>query len=216
VSGLTICDCKFCLLANPSFRGAGEDWWNEPVLETANFVVWPSLGSLVPGWLLVVPRRHTLCLSSLDRARLDDLGRLESLLRTQLGSVYGLPVSSFEHGPRRPGDPVACTIDHAHLHVVPTSIDLKEAAGRLTGLTWTAVTGLSECQARHRQGLSYIYLRSPDERQFVLADTSLPSQLMRRAMAGGLAGNLNWDWRSDHRLPTARETRNTLAPVLAG
>jgi diadenosine tetraphosphate (Ap4A) HIT family hydrolase len=54
-------NCCFCE------RGAADEFWNKPVFETSKFVVLPSLGSLVEGWLLLIPRKHAICLGALDR-----------------------------------------------------------------------------------------------------------------------------------------------------
>jgi hypothetical protein len=42
-----------CLCSNLVSENSNEVW-NRPLFESANFVVLPSLGSLVQGWLLLV------------------------------------------------------------------------------------------------------------------------------------------------------------------
>ena len=38
------------------------------LFESENFVVVPTIGSIVPGWLLVVPRSHFMSVGSFDAA----------------------------------------------------------------------------------------------------------------------------------------------------
>jgi diadenosine tetraphosphate (Ap4A) HIT family hydrolase len=203
-------DCQFCSAAEPVFRAPGA-WWNVPLFETDAFVVWPSLGALVAGWILIVPKRHLLCLAVLSTQLKDELSALESAFRDRLESSFGLPVISFEHGPSEPGDPVSCTIDHAHLHVVPTATELRPRAAEIAGLPeWNTVTGLGDCRSIHERGLSYVYLRTPDGREQVLAAKKLPSQLMRRVIAESKGPRVSWDWREHHRLNTVWQTRDAL------
>ena len=208
------CVCSFCSSAELGHEFRTE-WWNTPLLETNNFVVWPSLGALVPGWLLLVPKRHALCLATLKGDVATELEGLESHLRSQLASSYGLPVNSFEHGPAQPGDPVSCTVDHAHMHVVPTQVELKLTAQNIVRRSWAPVTSLRQCLGIHERGLSYVYLRTPDGHQHALQGKSLPSQLMRRVIAQAFPRE-QWDWRLNHQLENVRDTQDLLRPVLAG
>ena len=54
--------CVFC----SQFReDSAPAVWNEPILESQNFVVVPSLGSLVEGWTLLLPKSHYLSMGAL-------------------------------------------------------------------------------------------------------------------------------------------------------
>ena len=55
---------RFGWLIDPSV-GRPNTLWNTEVEQTESFAVLPSLGSLVPGWVLVIPRRPLINLSSL-------------------------------------------------------------------------------------------------------------------------------------------------------
>jgi hypothetical protein len=50
-----VTDCKFCAKLKAQAARAP---WNEFLIETENFAVVPSLGALVEGWLLMVPKEH--------------------------------------------------------------------------------------------------------------------------------------------------------------
>jgi len=68
-----------------------------PILETDNFVVLPSLGSIVPGWLLIVPKSPTNRIADIDpatRIEFEDLvERSKRLVEARYGACY-----LFENG----------------------------------------------------------------------------------------------------------------------
>lgn len=96
------------------------------VAETDHFAVVPSLGSLVPGWLIVVPKFPLGRIADLDK---DHRREFESLVarcietvETEFGQTF-----IFEHGGNE-GSKVSCGVDQAHLHIVPLDFDLITAA----------------------------------------------------------------------------------------
>lgn len=97
--------------------------WNQPLFRTENFVVLPSLGALVEGWLLLVPTRHHFCLGALPASVTEEFQELQDLARSILTNRYGC-VSAFEHGPSIPKITVGCGVDLAHLHMVSVELDL--------------------------------------------------------------------------------------------
>src|SRR5438045_3937670 len=71
--------------------------WDQVLLETHNFVAAPTLGAIVEGWLLLVPKRHCLSVGTLPEAYRTELMRLKDELWSVLEEAYG-PVAAFEHG----------------------------------------------------------------------------------------------------------------------
>jgi ATP adenylyltransferase len=97
--------------------------WDSILAESANFIALPSLGSLVPGWTLVVPKRPALCLAEMSPIERTELRTIVCKIRHVLGKV-GHQVFEFEHGVAQTGSLAGCGVDQAHLHVVPLSFDL--------------------------------------------------------------------------------------------
>ena len=54
--------CKFCEKFGEA--SGGNQIADHVLFESANFVVVPTVGSIIPGWLLVVPRSHFLSVGS--------------------------------------------------------------------------------------------------------------------------------------------------------
>ena len=41
-------------------------FYNTKIEETNNFIIIPCLGSLVPGYILILPKKHTYCMTNFD------------------------------------------------------------------------------------------------------------------------------------------------------
>ena len=101
--------CSFC------DRRAFED---RLIFESANFLVFPTKGQIVEGYVLLVPKRHTICIGELSDAELDEFIALKSRVRDSTVSAYHRPPIIFEHGV------VGQSVKHAHVHAVPAETDL--------------------------------------------------------------------------------------------
>src|SRR6185437_6435479 len=153
--------------------------FNTPVLESANFLVVPTLGHFVPGWLLIIPRLHYPCLGALDRSLATELNLVKAESEQLLMSMYS-SVIKFEHGPCSTGVAGAC-VDHAHLHLVPTSVDLRcELSRRFVGRTINDITELANS---YREGRSYLFFEDAKGVKTVYDVELLPSQYMRMLLA---------------------------------
>lgn len=168
------------------------------LFESEHFVAWPSLGALVEGWLILVPKGHLLSLAELPAYLRPEFIDFRLEVETAVERFYG-PVSSFEHGPSAPSSTAGCGIDHAHLHLVPTRADLLPFAQDLTprDATWRSVSSIWEARSDIKTGRSYIYLQQPDAVQWISSAVSIPSQLMRRAIARSLGQPEHYDWQQN-------------------
>lgn len=174
------------------------------VAETERFVAVPSLGSLVVGWLLVLPKEHMLSLGEFGS---DSHGEIETIA-ADWASTFG-PLTWFEHGPAHPSSAVGCSIDHAHMHLVPTGgLDLREAAARcMPGLGLERVEDPDGAiREAVDDGTPYLYLRSPDGTSWLAASEEIPSQAFRRCIAAAQGRSDQYDWRDFPRHDVLRET----------
>lgn len=131
--------CRFCGIGRGAhFHGLVD----RPFVEDDGHFSVASIGPLVEGWSLVVPREHCLSLSSLYRTQ-----PFKSFVRQTVERVeaqYGQTLV-FEHGANRAGSPTSCGTDHAHLHVVPTSIRLESLALNSDLRPWIRVRAEDIC-----------------------------------------------------------------------
>lgn len=170
------------------------------LFESPSLVAMPSIGSLVPGWMLVITKEHFLCMAELPDDQLTELQTLTSEVEAAVSQRFGECVI-FEHGPGKPGESVGCGVDHAHLHVVPTTFDLARGATELAEKTliWQHVAGLEPARAPHQSGMPYLYLRQRHLHWLATAD-SIESQLFRKVIAHRVGKSELWNWR-DHPEP---------------
>lgn len=188
---MTTRQCRFC---DTLTMTVPTEKWNTALLESPNFVVLPSLGALVEGWLLVVPKQHALCVGALSAFVLDELNEIKDAISLALERVYG-PICAFEHGPSKPNTAVGCSVDHAHLHLVPSSFDLGSAAEEYlpAGAQWTPAR-LQDCRTAHHSLSNYLYFEQPIGVGYITTHPKLGSQVFRRAFAkaGGRPDQFNW------------------------
>src|SRR5260370_16987094 len=89
------------------------------LLGTDNFRIFPSIGQIVEGYLLIAPVQHYCTLDELPTELVGELAAICERARSIVSQNYG-PCISFEHGARGPVNG-GCGIYHAHLHIVPLS-----------------------------------------------------------------------------------------------
>jgi ATP adenylyltransferase len=201
--------CRFCsaLTLGPGARPFSE----VPILETDRFVVWPSLGGFIEGWVLILPKEHVLSVAACPREWLDELRGLAATVVRRVESAYG-EAAIFEHGPVARATLTGCGIDHAHLHVVPTSVDLIAAGAQFVPLDlhWETIDGLEDLRDLVAlRDEPYLYVRQFEVERVAFAP-DLPSQYMRQALAGA-AQRSRFDWKDDLELVNTRATLERLS-----
>jgi diadenosine tetraphosphate (Ap4A) HIT family hydrolase len=118
--------------------------WDTPLFESRSFVAIPTVGALVEGWLLVVPKTAALSFARLSTGQLSELGEFLDEIVPFIESAYG-PVSVFEHGPAIANSSVGCGVDYAHLHLVPTRCDLLAGAREIApNVRWDQIRSFDE------------------------------------------------------------------------
>jgi ATP adenylyltransferase len=199
--------CCFC---SNLVSADSNDSWNRPLLESANFVVIPSLGSLVEGWVLIVPKKHFICMGALPADLLHELDQTKTAVAMTLSRQYG-QLCAFEHGPHAVNRQVGCGVDHAHLHLVPLQFDLRNAAERFTPpeLHWAPAT-LESCRAVFDKAQDYLYIEQPLGSGRVAAHMGLGSQVLRRAIAAYLGVPEQFSWRDYPHIETVSRTIQAL------
>jgi hypothetical protein len=178
-------------------------------IESPGFGVFPSLGALTAGHALVVPTEHWRSFAECPRGQSAGLDQLMLSLRLGLQGSTGFRVHVFEHGSGRRGQ-IACSIEHAHQHLVPTDIDID--LPDLDGAPWESIDQGISSLAERVGACEYLYYSPHPTRSYVAVlpeGTHVESQLMRRVFAAGLGIDV-WDWRVDDRVDQVRHTLDLL------
>ena len=183
-------------------------WAVRPVLlENAFAAVMPSVGALVLGHVLVCPMRH---LRSLAIAQCDEYTGLINLAGTAavvLREHTGLPVHRFEHGSATRGERVACSVEHAHLHLIPTAVDVSLALESVAA--WRVVAKGQKALKNAVGAREYLLYEAPNGMTFVATgdQRGFASQLLRRLFADAIGRSASWNWRTH---PASRNVRRTV------
>ena len=206
-------NCRFCDIIGGQYRYTGID---EPIASNDEFVAVASIGALVEGWTLIIPKTHQLSMINVYRSSIfaDFVGSVLSPLNQQYG-----PLIAFEHGANKDGSMTGCGTDHAHLHLVPLGESLLTGL-QSSGLQWVQCHA-SEIASRSEEDeyLFYTELNNNEVWQdpvgylHVLEDPS--SQFFRRLIANRRGGVEVTDYRRFPYLDTAMQTRSVLAGSVA-
>lgn len=188
--------CRYCddIFSTSSPRETGV--WNSILFESEHFVAVPTIGALIEGWLLIITKRHYLCMGEIPDKLVEELDQFKCSVVQAVEDCFG-PVAIFEHGPSEPKQAVGCGVDHAHLHIVPTDCDiLRCLPGVLADdLQWAKGSGLRDARKPHSVGLEYLYVEQPIGQASLASSRGFESQLFRRVIAHYLGVPDRYDWK---------------------
>lgn len=186
--------CCFC----DSLKTAGANApWDTVLHDSGNFTIVPTKGALVPGWLLVVAKRHALCVGALSSPELDELKSCLAFARDLVQKNFGAP-TIFEHGPSRAGTTIGCGIDHVHAHVVPLQFSLRKAVNdRFPRVEWKPIVDIAATRSLFELRQGYGLVEEPnEERMYWCSPPVGVSQMFRRAIAAEIGIPDEFDYRT--------------------
>lgn len=174
-------------------------FYNEILFETDNFIVVPSLGALVEGWLLIVPKKEYLSFQYLENDSLvKELENLSNYIGEIIEKEYGY-VTMFEHGAKHVKSTVGCGVDYAHLHLVPINFDLILGLENFLNIryNWNKINSLQNVFHSEKK-TEYLYYKDFEGNSFLVNDKEIPSQLFRKVIASFLNDPEKFDWKEFH------------------
>ena len=197
------------------------------LLEGPHTTVNLAIGHMVPGYVQVCSRSHTVSSAELRSDAAEEFDFIADIIRRTFERVYGTLGIAFEHGKAgaclwRKGDLEALRdlCHHAHVHFVPLNVDLlpRIASGIKTYLRiekWRDLGVLRQDVLTSGAYLYYDDVRSAYV--FPVASThNLRPQFLRTCLAEALGRPEIADWRAYTGTELFAETRGTLlAPLCA-
>ena len=198
--------CVLCSLVK--HKGISEDTYvynnNEKnevdliIYESTNFIVVPELGSIKPGYLMILPKKHQyLSIAQMPKMYMPEYEQVCEDVETILKGAFGVnkTVSFFEHGSGPSGiTSHAKSIVHAHVHVV---IDFVLKKKYLDMVQMKPCPDISVASHTHyfayKEGARGERVCCYDDEVYV--QRQYPRQIM--AMEMELAPNL-YNWRKTH------------------
>jgi ATP adenylyltransferase len=178
-------------------------------------VVVPTLGSILPNWLLIVPEKPVLNFREWEEGSGLSADRLvRKFLRSR--GISSASAIWFEHGPAKVGTSVGCGVDHAHLHVLidaPFELeDFARTAAVESGSKFKSVPTNAALRGI-RKDSSYLLIASGDHAIVAENVEHIGSQFLRRVVAR-LAGQPDaWNYRLHPWLNNVEETLRAFDPV---
>ena len=205
--------CCFCDIVGGKYEYADID---EPFASNSEFVAVASIGALVEGWSLIIPKKHQLSMRNIYGCSV--FADFVKSVLPPLVHQYG-PMISFEHGANKEGSITACGTNHAHLHLVPLGVSLLPEIQN-SGLQWV------QCQASKIASLSgqneYLFYSELYDKEvwqdpvgYLHVLKHPVSQFFRRLIAKRRGGVEVFDYRRFPHLDIARQTRKVLVGSVA-
>lgn len=162
------------------------------IYETANFLVFPTVGCFQIGYLLVMPKVHYLCFGELSSDLIDELNEIINRLSDFIQRKEDKKCIIFEHGTRDLSKLTSTSIMHAHIHIMPFD---KNVVDYLS----------PECQLKKIEGFgdlkkesdNYLFLRNITGINYIVTNNKYPSQFFRKVLCEIIGKPSCWNWRKN-------------------
>lgn len=116
--------CKFCyLFVDNQEKGKPEKEENIILFESKNFLAVPAIGSILPGYIMVISKSCIPSMGLLDDTDTKELLSFVELIVDKLSHKYS-SCTIFEHGSSSSSS-TSASITHAHWHIVPHVINAE-------------------------------------------------------------------------------------------
>lgn len=171
----------------------GSKYGNKILYESNNFVVFPSLGQIVEGYLLIAPKKHLIATGEIPTELYPELNSVYQKVKKVLSDVYESPLF-FEHGPISQNKRGGCCIEHAHFHAVPVKVDILEDLAK--HFKYKGIKTFSGIRKQFKKGVPYFYYESNLGKRYLFEIPEIvPSQYIRKIIAYKIGKPERWDWR---------------------
>lgn len=178
-------------------RGIKQSSYNQILTDLGQAVVVPTLGSIVPNWLLVIPKLPALNFKTWQSGQINDAMALLRVASNQLG-VEEKKLLWFEHGAATAGSTTGCGVDYAHLHMIIdpdfTLEEFRSAVFHLSQNDWHNVDSSSPYAKISSQDDYYVFGQGQDAYASDFTH-SLGSQFFRRVIANLVRKENEWDYK---------------------
>lgn len=206
------CDCPFCKEIQERTSNPLEQ--NRIIYETDHFVVFPTLGSMVENYILIIPKQHLVSVCYIDDSLKNEFVRLVNAFRDTLNEQNGFFPIIFEHGASENDiNKGGCCIQHAHLHIV--SHKFNNSTVMVKALELIKISGYDEFFTV-AYDKPYLFFMDSDNEMFlrVLTDSVVPSQIIRQWIAKDLNMADKWDWRQHPFIENIHKTINNMDSLI--
>ncbi len=182
--------------------------FDQLILEVADCLVVPTLGSILPYWILIVPRQEVANFSTWKANTGNDPIHIVGEVLAKLGVKESTAIW-FEHGATQIGSSVGCGVDHAHLHVLIDSpfsfVQFAQEIRNLSALSWTELSA-HEAYDHLTGNASYLLTGFCGSVLSAERVESVGSQFFRRVVAKLIGKPDAWNYRTHAHLNNVAQT----------
>lgn len=164
--------------------------------EGSHWVIWPTIGAIVPGYVLLVSKRHRFSVMACSEEEIDELEYLLARTRNMLQDIYGSPCIAFEHGSGCGAGMKTSCIAHCHLHVLPLKEDIyRRIDFQKMQMDVTPIKSLRSLQKDDKRQEAYLLYQNHEEHFFEIHANTYLSQYFRQLIALSEGVPEKWNWR---------------------
>lgn len=156
--------------------------------ETKNFLIKPVLGSLVEGYIMIIPKEHINAMIELDDDILQEYFELIRKYRKIFNEFYGKYPIMFEHGTPDINELCTSCVVHAHTHIV--NHNYKNEPEILKNLKFKKLDSFYDIENKN-----YIFYKNPLGEDFIAYEYEPIRQIMRLLIAKDLGIEEKYNWR---------------------
>jgi len=187
--------CQFCDEFEKGFLEFQDiNFGNRILVESDNFAVFPSLGQIVEGYLLIASKEHHIGIGNVPQEQYRELDSVCQGVRRMLSDSYGSPLF-FEHGSASERKKGGCCITHAHIHAVPVQCDILPELGSY--FSYSEIESFDPLKEQFDKGVPYFFYESNAGKRYLFEIPDIvPSQYIRQVIALKIGKPERWDWRT--------------------
>ncbi|HEN8735872.1 TPA: hypothetical protein U8207_004320 [Pseudomonas putida] len=208
-------ECRFCGFLSGGKHMPKASMVDTPWLADGDYAAFVSIGALVPGWTLIVPKVHGINLT--QDYQCAPFWRFAAQVSSTLAVKYGR-FSVFEHGAYSADSATSCGTAHAHLHLVPLSFSLFDES-RLFAPEMVWEECLAAEIANVSNGREYLFVadefNGAKTRGHISFLHSEVSQFFRRVIATKLGRPAEYDYKTNAHLEVSRKSYEELREFVA-
>lgn len=203
------CDCPYCKTFERGYdEFKGKNLGNRILFESKNFIVFPTIGQIVEGYLLIAPKKHFISMGGIPASFYRELESVQLKVRKTLSENYSAPLF-FEHGPASETKKAGCCIEHAHFHAVPVQLDILADLSK--NLKFKKIVSFEALKKQFKKARPYFFLETNNCQRYLFDIPEIvPSQYIRRIIAAKTGKPELWNWKVSPELETLDKTKNKL------
>lgn len=201
--------CRFCGSGNNIISITGDNTSGKrKVYEDENFYIIISVGAIVEGHLLIIPKEHFLNMGQMPTKMMEKLYGLMSEWSNILSSIYNKKVIAFEHGTGISDEVSSASVIHAHTHLVPLEDGILDMIYQ-SNCSAYKLQNFSELKNISETGSSYLFYQDVNSELYSVKGINLPSQFFRKLISDKYKLG-EWNWRKDYKEINVLNTIQTL------